>query len=114
MREVKTAIFLALQSEPEISVVATAVNTAELLTYTRSFHPDLIILEWELKGRPMMDVLPQLPQISPSSKIFVISKPSSYEQIRDLPANENIICVDEANEAILKTIKTHHKPEEQI
>ena len=106
-RELKMAIFLALSSEPEIRVVATAANTAELLTYARSFQPEVIIFELELKGGPMADVLEKLSEVSPDSKIFIISKPSSYKLIGDLPVSENLICVEEANEAMIKLIETN-------
>lgn len=105
-RELKTAIFLALSSEPGIRVVATAVNTAELLTYARSFQPAVIIFELELKGTPMADVLEKLGEVSPDSKVLIISKPSSFEQTLELPAANNIIRIDNAPEIILRSIKS--------
>jgi DNA-binding NarL/FixJ family response regulator len=105
-RELKTAIFLTLSSEPEIRVVATAANTAELLTYARSFQPEVIILELELKGDPMADVLKKLSEVSPDSKVLTISKPSSCDQILDIPAADNIIRIDDAPETILRSVKS--------
>ena len=85
-RELKTAFFLALSGEPEVQIVATATNTAELLTYSRTLQPDVTVLEWELPGGPMVDVFPTLAQTDSSAKIFIISKPSSHQQIQDIAA----------------------------
>jgi DNA-binding NarL/FixJ family response regulator len=105
-RELKTAIFLTLRSDPKIRVVATAANTAELLTYARSFQPDAIILEMELKGSTMGEVFEKLCEVSPDTKILIISKPSSFDQIHNLPEVDNIIRVDNAPENILRLVKS--------
>lgn len=105
-RELKTAIFLTLNSEPEVRVVAVAANTAELLTYARSFQPDAIILELELQGYPIGEVLEKLCEVSPESKVLIISKPSSFDQIHNLPAADNIIRIDNAPETILRSLKS--------
>jgi DNA-binding NarL/FixJ family response regulator len=83
-RELKTAFFVALDSQPLWELVATAANAAELLTYSHALHPDAIVLEWELPGRPMAEVLPALAQTSPCTEISVICRPSSWQQVRDL------------------------------
>ena len=95
-RELKTAFFLALSGEPDVQIVATATNTAELLTYSRTFQPDVIVLEWELPGGPMVEVFPTLTQTDPSAKIFIISKPSSHQQIQDIASTSDIF-VDPAD-----------------
>ncbi len=83
-RELKTAFFLALSDRPSVHVVASATNTAELQTYSRTFQPDAIALEWEMPGRPVGDVLPTLTQACSSAEILIISRPSSREQIQVL------------------------------
>jgi DNA-binding NarL/FixJ family response regulator len=95
-RELKTAFFLALSDEPAVQIVATATNTAELLSYSRTFQPDVIVLEWELPGRPPVEVFPTLTQTGPSAKIFIISKPSSHQQIQDIASTTDIL-VDPAD-----------------
>jgi len=83
-RELKTAFFLALSDESNIQIVATAANTAELLTYNRSLQPNAIVLEWDLPGRPMTEVYPVLTQADSLPDIFIIGKPSSEHHVRDL------------------------------
>jgi DNA-binding NarL/FixJ family response regulator len=104
-RELKTAIFLTLSNEPEIRVVATAANSAELLTFARSFQPAVIIYEMELKGEPLADVLLKLRQVSSDSKVLIISKPSSFDQTLDITTTNNIIRIDDEPETMLRLVK---------
>ena len=89
-RELKTAFFLALSEQPSVHVVASATNTAELLSYHRTFQPDAIALEWEMPGRPVQDVLPTLARSDSPAEILIISRPSSREQIRELAPNARV------------------------
>ncbi len=83
-RELKTAFFLALSDKSNIQIKGTASNTAELLTFSRSLQPDVIVLEWDLPGRPMTEVYPVLTQGDFPPAIFIIGKLSSEHHIRDL------------------------------
>jgi chemotaxis response regulator CheB len=56
-REVKTALFLALNAIPSIEIVATATSTAEVESYCRTFRPDIVIVESDLPGRPVSELL---------------------------------------------------------
>ena len=98
-RELKTAFFLALSNQPSVQIVASTTNTAELLSYNRTFQPDAIALEWELPGRPVADLLPTLTQACPSAEILIICKPSSRPQIRDVAPAASVF--DEPEELII-------------
>ncbi len=101
-RELKTGFFLALSDQPWVQVVASAINTAELLSYNRTFQPDAIALEWELPGRPVVDLLPTLTQACPTAEILIISRPSSYQQIRDVSP---CISVFDQPEELMNTLE---------
>jgi DNA-binding NarL/FixJ family response regulator len=97
-RELKTAFFLVLSDQPSVQIVATATNTAELLSYSRAFQPDAIALEWELPGRPVADVLPMLAQTDMPTELLIVSRPSSRQQIRDVAPTASVF--DEPEELI--------------
>ncbi|MGI9586086.1 MAG: hypothetical protein ACR2N7_10900, partial [Acidimicrobiia bacterium] len=59
-RDVKTALFLALNGVEFVDIVATATNAAELASYCRSFRPDVAIVETSLPGSPLRDGLEQI------------------------------------------------------
>ena len=92
-REVKTALFVALNAVPTIAIVATATSTAELASYCHAFRPDVAIVESGLPGRPMGDVLTELAASNPASRILLIdesvearadSRPPEIEVFADL------------------------------
>ncbi len=71
-REVKTALFLALNGLMSITIVATATSTAELVSYSRAFRPDVAIVESGLPGRPLDETLQQVDELMTAGRIFVI------------------------------------------
>ena len=83
-REVKTALFLALNSIPNIEIVATATSTAELASYCQTFHPGAVIVESDLPGRPLPDVLRELNQSTAPTHVLVVDsaeEPEAWEGI---------------------------------
>ena len=48
----RLALELLLNEEPGVMVVGTASETEGLLALTWIAHPDLVVLEWGLDGRP--------------------------------------------------------------
>jgi DNA-binding NarL/FixJ family response regulator len=48
----RLALELVLCEEPGLTVVGTASETEGLLALTQTAHPDLVVLEWGLPGRP--------------------------------------------------------------
>ncbi|MDA8217425.1 MAG: response regulator transcription factor [Dehalococcoidales bacterium] len=48
--EVRSALFLLLDQEPDISVVGEASEASGLLSQLQAANPDLVLLDWELPG----------------------------------------------------------------
>jgi DNA-binding NarL/FixJ family response regulator len=53
----RLALELLLSEEPGVIIVGAASETEGLLALTRTAHPDLVVLEWGLPGRPAEAVL---------------------------------------------------------
>ena len=71
-REVKTALYLALNAAADVTVVATAASTAELVSYCHAFLPDVAIVESGLPGRPLGEVLSDFEQSATPRRILII------------------------------------------
>ena len=108
-RELKSAFFFALAAKPSVRIVATAANTAELLTFSRTLRPDGIVLEWELPGRPMTEIYPQLTALTAAGQIFVVNMPSSDEQVRELASQAHHFDEPEALVGALETMRVANK-----
>ena len=73
-REVKTALYLALSASPNITIVATATSTAELVSYCRAFLPDVTIIESGLPGRSLAEALSEFERSATPRRILIIGE----------------------------------------
>ena len=71
-REVKTALFLAVNAIPTISIVASAVSTSELSGYCHAFRPDYAIVEVGLPGRSLGVTISELRTSNPDTRILLV------------------------------------------
>ena len=94
-REIKTALFLALNGLATITIVATATSTAELISYCRNFEPDIVIVERGLPGRPIGETLTDLMRSFPDCRIQMIDDRNGGQIDQDLPKVEVFRDLDE-------------------
>jgi DNA-binding NarL/FixJ family response regulator len=95
------ALNLLLKSDLELDVVGESMDVGSLLRKTKSLAPDLILLDWELSGRPDASVLQKLCQISPSTWVVALSgNPESKREALDAGANEFVSKADSANSLV--------------
>lgn len=71
-REVKTSLFLALNGLDDVTIVATANSTAELVSYTRALTPTFALVETGLPGRPLGEVIEKLHEDAPECRVMVV------------------------------------------
>jgi DNA-binding NarL/FixJ family response regulator len=71
-REVRMALFLALDAVPTATIAATATTTAELMSHCRAFQPDAAVVEDTLPGQPVGEALTSLSASHPDCRFFVV------------------------------------------
>jgi nucleotide-binding universal stress UspA family protein/CheY-like chemotaxis protein len=71
--QIRSALRLLLEQEGEFEVVGEAVNSESLLTQVQAKQPDLVLLDWELPGRLITQLLPLLRQAAPRAQVVVLS-----------------------------------------
>lgn len=71
--EVRSALRLVLAHEPDIHVVAEVESSDELLAQIEASCPDLILLEWELPGQSLPEVLSAVRQRCPHLHVIALS-----------------------------------------
>jgi DNA-binding NarL/FixJ family response regulator len=94
-REVKTALFLALNGLDAITIVATATSTGELASYCRAFKPDVIIFERDLPGRPAAEILPDIRRSLPDCRIQMIDERGTGDDGQELSEVEVFTDLDQ-------------------
>ena len=71
--KVRLALQLLLGQEEEISVVGEAANAEGLFAQIEKTHPDLVLLDWDLPGVPMVDLLSALNNTYPALSVIALS-----------------------------------------
>jgi DNA-binding NarL/FixJ family response regulator len=83
-REVKTALFLALNGLDTVTIVATATSTAELVSYCRAFRPDVVVVERGLPGLPLIKAIPKLDESMREGRVLLIDGDEALDLARSV------------------------------
>lgn len=78
---VRSALRLLLEQEPDFEIVVEAADATGLLAAVVDKQPDLLLLDWELPGLPVLQLLRLLRYEQPA--INVIAMSSLPEACRD-------------------------------
>jgi DNA-binding NarL/FixJ family response regulator len=71
--KVRFALRVTLERHPGLKTVSEAFDSEDLLSQAQAVHPDLILVDWKLQGRPGPDVLSALHDLSPDLRVIVLS-----------------------------------------
>jgi len=71
--KVRWALRTFIKEEPEFTIVGEASDADTLLSAAQARRPDLVLLEWELAGRPVGQALPALQALGLEAQIVILS-----------------------------------------
>jgi two-component system nitrate/nitrite response regulator NarL len=71
--EVRAALHLLLEQEPELTVVGDVVEAGGLLPQVETTCPDLLLLDWELPGLRAVEIVPALRALCPQLSVIALS-----------------------------------------
>jgi DNA-binding NarL/FixJ family response regulator len=90
--ELRLALELLISQEPGVKVLGTASDVDGLLALVHTNHPDLVLLEWTLPGRPIGEVILEVKTIERAPKIIVMcNDPKTREIALDAGANDFVL-----------------------
>jgi DNA-binding NarL/FixJ family response regulator len=78
--EVRWALRTAIGEEPGFTLVGEVVAAEDLLALARALRPDVILLEWELPGGPVQDLLAILRAHAPELSVIVLGRQPGFAQ----------------------------------
>jgi len=78
--DLRLALEMLLHEEPGIDIVGTASETEGLLALIRTTRPDLVILDYDLPGRPCAEALAKAQTADDRPAIIVMGKEARAEQ----------------------------------
>jgi DNA-binding NarL/FixJ family response regulator len=72
--DLRLALEMLFREQPGAYVVGTASHADTLLALIRTACPDLVLLDWDLPGQPLAEVLVQVQSVDCTPKVIVLSK----------------------------------------
>ena len=72
-RDSRSALALLLETRLGATIVGEAFTMESLLGQAAITHPDIVLLDWELPGKPEADRIVVVRSVSPGVRVIVIS-----------------------------------------
>jgi len=79
---VRDGVRLVLESESDINVVAEAGNSEDAIRYVLGHRPSVLILDLNMPGIPSLEVIPKILEISPETKVIVLTMQNELVYVR--------------------------------
>lgn len=70
---VRSALRMLLEAEPGFEVVAEAGTADDAVRYVRGHRPDVLILDLNMPGRPSLEAIPEISEISPDTSVVILT-----------------------------------------
>ena len=80
-REMRSALFVALDSLDDVRVVGSATSAAEIVTLCRSLHPDVALVEQGLSDWDLTELLDAVVAPMSSGDVLVLSADADADVI---------------------------------
>jgi NarL family two-component system response regulator YdfI len=77
--DLRPSLDLMLRDEPYLYVLGTASTLESTFELTRIERPELILLEWAMTDRPIEEMLKEIKDYSPNSKVILLGNSSNQE-----------------------------------
>jgi len=102
--EVRSALRLLLEQDPLPDQVAEVSSAQELFADLRENCPTAVLIDWELPGIPMRELLPLLRSYCPGMKVIAMSSRFEARQEALIAGTDAFISKAEPPEYILATL----------
>ena len=80
--EIRSALRLLLATRLDLELIIEARDMEHVLAQVEDAHPDLIIIDWELPGRPTRERVSVLRTLVPGLKVIAINtRPELQQQV---------------------------------
>ena len=113
---VRSALRLLLEQEPDITVTGEVASYKELSTRVKETSPDLILLDWELPGGGETEFFTSLQQVLPAARVVVLSSRPEIRKMALSCGATAFVSKEEPPERLLTVIRklnfqSEHKSE---
>ena len=102
---VRSALILLLREQQGVTVVAESSDLAALLAQVRELKPDLVLLDWELPGRPAAALLLARSTLGYQPRVIVFSARPELEGDILAAGADAFVSKSDPPEALVKAVR---------
>lgn len=102
---VRSALQILLKQEPGQLVVRESADLGGLAAQIRQFKPDLVLLDWELPGRPAAALLLALHGLDYHPLVIVLGRRPESEQEALAVGADAFVCKADPPDRLLDTLR---------
>lgn len=103
---VRSALGLLLEHEPGIHIAGVADNSTDLLENVRTHHPDVVFMDWHLRGETAQAVLAAMHSARPCVRVIVLSGHPELRQVAFEAGADGFVSKADPPEALLSALRT--------
>ena len=101
----RVSLQIRLHEEPGMNVTGMAVQTNGLLAQLEASRPDVLLLDWQLPGASVEELLDQINALEPPPKIIVLSVRPEVEKLALAAGADGFICMNEPPDELLGVVR---------
>jgi DNA-binding NarL/FixJ family response regulator len=104
-QRVRSALRLLLREEPELTLIGESSDLPNLVSQIRQLKPDLVLLDWELPGRPAAALLLAQTTLDNKPRVIVFSARPELEEMILAAGADRFVSKGDAPEALLSAFR---------
>ena len=101
----RVSLQIRLHEEPGMNVTGMAVQTNGLLAQLEASRPDVLLLDWQLPGASVEELLDQIKALESPTKIIVLSVRPEGEKLALAAGADGFICMNEPPDELLEMVR---------
>ena len=103
--DLRLSLDLSLRDEPYLNVLGTSSTLESTFGLTRIERPDLILLEWAMSNHPIEEMLKEIKDHIPNSKVILLGNSTNQEPHAQQCGADAYLRIGGAPESLRSTIK---------
>ena len=112
--QVRWALRTAIKEEPGLIVIGEALESETLLSQAKALRPDLVLLEWELPGQPVEELLSTLHALNKGCQVIILNRQPECRKVALKAGADAFISKAAAPEELLTALRALASVEKTI
>jgi DNA-binding NarL/FixJ family response regulator len=99
--------------DPELAIVGESADASSLLTQAKAVQSDLVLIDWELPGHSIADLIEWLKEADKPTKVIVLYRQQESEQAALAAGADAFVSKMHSANSLLDILYRLFKPEER-